>query len=72
MGAQGSRPSADTKSMSTSPKYDCPDSDFYLDCGCVVGMNHGDWDPDLTYTDDCSEGHDVDDAIEIAERDIRA
>jgi len=48
------------------------DFDVELDCGCVVGWNHGAWDYDLTDTDECTEDHDRDDAIDIAEQNERS
>ena len=44
------------------------DMDFELECGCVVAINHGDWDYDLSSTDDCAEGHSFSEAVAIAAR----
>jgi hypothetical protein len=45
-----------------------PDSDWELDCGCLVGWNHGAWDWDLTYP--CDK-HTRSEAIDLADAELK-
>jgi hypothetical protein len=42
-----------------------PDSDMLLKCGCVVAINHGHWDWDLS--SQCDE-HTFDESLALAQR----